>query len=331
MGGGEYKGTTGVVKPATPSRSPFPFPERRPALGAADDQVVDHLDSHHLAGRDHAAHEGAVLGAGRWIAARAGMEDNHAPSASQESLLEDLSRLDRGPAEGAAVDRSLGDQAASRVDQQDTDDLLVLDAVPEPDVLRDLLSGGYRLPVRDLAPYQTTRQFEVRQEGRDLEVIQPSMPQDRGAHSNKGGEAAVVPEDFAGEIYGGKVRLANTEQDGQKLRIGEHLSATTQKTLAGLLFLRQRQRQAALDGKGILSRALAWHPLVSTEGPSARSTGRSQEQGGDLQGWHRSASPWSRSHASTVAPPQRPRTALPLEAGRLVEDLMVLLRRRRKP
>jgi hypothetical protein len=53
------------------------------------------------------------------------VEDDHAGCSPEERFLEDLSWLDRGPVEGAAVDRSLGDQAASRVDHEDTNDLLV--------------------------------------------------------------------------------------------------------------------------------------------------------------------------------------------------------------
>jgi hypothetical protein len=60
----------------------------------------------------------------------------------------------------------------------------------------------------------------------------------------------LVPEDFAGEIYGGKVRLAKTEQDDQKLRIGKYLSAAAQESFLRVLFSLQRQCEAALDGSG---------------------------------------------------------------------------------
>src|SRR5215831_20944110 len=92
-----------------------PAEQRLPAPRVADDEVVDEGDADDLGGGLHAAGEGHVLGRGRGVAARVGVEEHHAGGAAEEALLQDLARLDGGAVEGAAVELAVAEEAVPRI------------------------------------------------------------------------------------------------------------------------------------------------------------------------------------------------------------------------
>ena len=76
-------------------------PERHPAPGITEDQVVDEGDAQRPPGRRQALGEGVVVGARAGVAARVGVEDHHRGGAEREGGAEDDRRLDLRPESGA--------------------------------------------------------------------------------------------------------------------------------------------------------------------------------------------------------------------------------------
>src|ERR1700747_705984 len=81
-----------------------PFPQRYPASGRAENQMVHELDADNRRGFGHAPREEEILRAGSWIAAWVGMEEHDAARAAKQALLEDFAGLDSSPMESAAID-----------------------------------------------------------------------------------------------------------------------------------------------------------------------------------------------------------------------------------
>ena len=63
-----------------------PSADGGPAVGGAEDEMVEQLDAQHLGGIGHPLGIGPILGAGGWIAARVGVKERHACGTAKQGI-----------------------------------------------------------------------------------------------------------------------------------------------------------------------------------------------------------------------------------------------------
>jgi hypothetical protein len=110
---------------------------------------------------------GSRLVAGCRVAAWVGMEEHDAAGATQQALLEDLARLDRGAVEGAAEDLLLPEEAVADIEEERPHHLVAL-LVAQRQEPSDLLGPAERSPVRDALAGQAAGDLTSREQRRRL-------------------------------------------------------------------------------------------------------------------------------------------------------------------
>jgi hypothetical protein len=169
--------------------------QRHPASCAAEDEVIDEVDSQELARGGHAAGKKNVLRTRARIAARVSVEQHDAARVPEKAFLEDLPWLD-----GSTVDRSskhlaLPHQAMPAVKEKGTHDFLIAALVPHGEEPRHFRRSSQGLSFRErLAPREATSYFDGRENAGRFSAADSPATESTCGDRQESAETAAIPQ-----------------------------------------------------------------------------------------------------------------------------------------